>query len=179
MEAPTTEPAATAGTAIAPVMDALLHQWDSALTAILQAPSAVLEHPNDARRATLKAAFTADSPYIADVDKLLKGYSNRGQANRPGPSKKGQQSLFMRPTSSHDPNSLTFLWCSYDDSVTYDVASGKNVDANVGITQGEGVAIRKAGVWRLYRLRQITFASKPPGTANPCPGWARGARGPA
>lgn len=174
----TTQPPSSAK-AIVPVMDTLLHQWDTSLTAILQAPSAVLKDPDDPRRVTLKSAFTSDSPYVADIDKLVKGYADRGQANRLGPSKKGQQSLYMRPTAAHDPNSLTFLWCSFDDSITYDVKTGKGVDANIGITQGEGLAVRKAGVWRLYRLRQITFASKPPGTTNPCPGWARGARGPA
>lgn len=172
----TTQPPSTDAKAVVPVMESLLHQWDASLTELLQDPGAALRDPHGRPRTDLEAPFTDDSPYVADIDKLLSGYADRGQANRLGPSGKGQQSVYLRPTNARDPDSLTFLWCSFDDSVTYNVKTKAVVDANVGITQGEGVAVRKAGQWRIYRLRQLGFVSKPPGTANPCPTFAEGSR---
>ena len=45
----------------------------------------------------------------------------------------------------------------------------------VGISQGEGTAVRVDGTWKLHTLHVLTHDVKPAGTPNPCPGLASAA----
>lgn len=172
----TTQPPSTDRTAISRVINRLLRRWDEAMTPILAAPKLVAADLSSPLRAPLKAVFTADSPYLADFDKLLSGYVDQGVANKAGPSGLVQQTTYLRTTQAPDVDHLSFVWCSYDDSTTVHPKTGAVVTSEVGITQGEGTAIRLSGRWKLYRLRQLGRAAKPPRTPNPCPSFARAAK---
>jgi hypothetical protein len=168
---PATEPPATDDAAVRPVIGHLLHEWDHSMTAILARPQAVLDHPADRLRTPLKAVFTVDSPYIRDFDRLLSGYVSHHLANKPDHRGLGQQTLYLRTTETPSPNSISFVWCSYDDSTTVNVLTGAVVSRDVAVTQGAGSARRTDGHWALYRLFQLGSVSRPAGSANPCPGY--------
>ncbi len=172
----TTQPPSTDRAAISPVINRLLRRWDDAMTPILAAPKSVAADLSSPLRAALKAVFTADSPYVADFDKLLSGYVDQGLANKAGPSGLVQQTTYLRTTKSPDEDHLSFVWCSYDDSTTVHASTGAVVTSEVGITQGEGTALRLSGQWKLYRLRQLGRVAKPQRTPNPCPSFARAAK---
>ncbi len=169
-ETTTTEPPSTDRGAISPVINRLLRSWDRAMTPILATPKSVAANPNDPLRAPLKVVFTADSPYLSDFTKYLSsGYVHQNLGTRPGPSHLVQRTTLIRLTAAPDSDHLSFVFCTFNDGEDFYLSTGRRRDANVGITQGTGKAIRIDGQWKLYQLQLLTFASKPPGTHNICP----------
>jgi hypothetical protein len=171
-EPTTTQPPATDDVAVRPVISGLLHQWDVSMTAILAKPKAVLNHPDSPLRQPFNAIFTSDSPNLRDINKLAKSYVARDLVDRAGPSGVSQHTVYLRTTQAPNASWMTFVWCSFDDSTSYNSSTSKVVSNRVGITQGAGEAKRIAGRWRLYRLYQLGETSAPAGSPDPCPSYA-------
>lgn len=169
VETTTTEPPSTDEAAVRARVSSLLRKWDVAMTALREHPTEVIGQPDDPRRQALAKIFTSDSPYTADIDKVLSGYSSGGVTARPTTGDVVQHTTYLRTTESPTPDSVTFVWCSFDDSTSVRTSTGKVANDQVGITQGGGEAQRVDGQWRLHRLFQLTHTAKPKGTANPCP----------
>lgn len=167
----TTQPAST-DPAVRGVLDALLHQWDALMTAAYRDPAGIVDHPDDPRRAPLRTAFTADSPFAADFDNLIRPFADNGWSDRPGPSEEGQQSEVLEITLTPDEDHLSFTWCGYNDGITVRVADGSVVSDDVLIVDGMGSAVRVDGRWAIYRLRLLREAQQPAATANRCPARA-------
>jgi hypothetical protein len=167
----TTQPPATDDRAVRPVISGLLRQWDVAMAAILATPKSVLDNPKHPLRAPLRATFTPDSPYLRDFDKLLGGYVSHHLANKPDAALHGQRTVYLRTTEAPSADSITFVWCSFDDSTTVSTSTGAVVSRDVAVTQGSGQATRTAGRWALYNLFQLGSKSEPAGSRNPCPGF--------
>lgn len=168
----TTQPPATDDAAVRPLISGLLHQWDVSMTAILAQPTAVLDDPNSQLRQPLDAIFTPDSPNLSDVDKLAKGYVDRDLLARAGPSGLSQHTVYLHTTQAPNATWMTFVWCSFDDSIAYNASTSKVVSDRVGIIQGAGEAKRVDGRWKLFRLYQLGETSAPAGSPDPCPSLA-------
>ena len=167
----TTEPPSSDEAAVSARVATLLRNWDVAMTALREHPAEVIGQPDDSRRQVLASIFTANSPYTADIDKVLAAYSSGGVKARPTTGDVVQHTTYLRTTESPTPDSVSFVWCSFDDSTSVRSSTGEVVNDQVGVTQGGGEAQRVDGQWRLYRLFQLTHSAKPKGTTNPCPSF--------
>lgn len=173
----TTEPPSSDGAVVRMRVVSLLRDWDAAMTALREKPTEVIGHPYDERRRALAELFTSDSPYVADIDKLLRAYSSGGVAARPSTGGISQHTLYLRTSQAPTADSVSFVWCSFDDSVSYRISTGKVVDDRDGVSQGGGEAHRVDGQWRLYRLFQLSQKALPHGSANPCMKFAAASAG--
>jgi hypothetical protein len=168
----TTQPPASDAEALQTVLDQLLHQWDVAYTGTLADPAAVIDHPEHPVRAEFAAIFTEDSPYLADLDTLVGSFADKDLRVEPSGSGTAQTSQFLRTTAVTDDDNVAFVWCSFDDSAQVQASTGAVVSDEVGISQGEGTAVRLEGVWKIHTLRLLTHATQPAGSPNPCPARA-------
>lgn len=164
----TTQPDST-DPAVVPILNDLLHQWDRGLTALLQAPQDSLASRDAKGWQILLRAFSTDSPYVTDLPGLLQGYADRGIANRRGPSGVGQSSILVNRTDRPSPDLVRFVWCAFDDSVSYATSTNAVVDDNAVSMSGWGEAHRIDGSWRLYRLRLLMQKQLPAGSVTDCP----------
>ena len=169
---PTTQPPASDADAIRPVLDQLLHEWDAAYTNALTDPAAVVEDLDDPVRGEFAAIFTEDSPYLADLDTLVGSYADKDLRVETSGSSTAQTSQFLRTTTVTDDDNVAFVWCSFDDSTQVQASTGTVVSDEVGISQGEGTAVRVDGVWKIHTLHLLTHATQPAGSPNPCPARA-------
>lgn len=166
----TTEPGASDTAAVRPHVEDLLRSWDGSMTAILGDPRSVVDDPAHRLRSELAASFTADSPYVRDLDLLLRSsYVDQDAGVRPGPNGVVQQTSLLHFTETPDEDHVGFVFCTYDDGVGFTLSTGADRSPGVGVTQGAGEAVRENGTWRLHRLRQLGFEAKPADSPNPCP----------
>lgn len=168
----TTQPPASDAQALRPVLDRLLHRWDVAYTDALSNPEAVVRDPEHPARREFASSFTEDSPYLADLDTLVASYADKDLKVEPAGSDTAQTSQWMRTTTVTDDDNVAFVWCSFDDSTQMKASTGAVVSDEVGVSQGEGTAVRVDGVWKLRTLHLLTHDVKPAGSTNPCPGLA-------
>lgn len=171
----TTQPPASDAEALRTVLDQLLHEWDVAYTDALADPESVIEDPDHPVRGEFAAIFTEDSPYLADVDTLVGSFADKDLRVEPSGSGTAQTSLFLRTTTVTDDDNVAFVWCSFDDSTQVQASTEAVVSDEVGISQGEGTAVRVDGAWKLHTLRLLTHATQPAGSPNPCPSRAKAA----
>jgi len=168
----TTQPPASDAEALRPVLDQLLHEWDVAYTDALTDPAAVVDDPDDPVRGEFAAIFTEDSPYLADLDTLVGSYADKDLRVEPSGSDTAQTSQFLRTTTVTDDDNVAFVWCSFDDSTQVQASTGAVVSDEVGISQGEGTAVRVDGAWKIRTLHLLTHGTQPAGSPNPCPARA-------
>lgn len=168
----TTQPPASDAEALRTVLDQLLHEWDVAYTDALADPPAVVDDPEHAVRGEFAAIFTEDSPYLADLDTLVGSFADQDLRVEPSGSGTAQTSQFLRATAVTDDDNIAFVWCSFDDSTQVQASTGTVVSDQVGISQGEGTAVRVDGVWKLHTLHLLTHGTQPAGSSNPCPARA-------
>ena len=168
----TTQPPASDAEALRTVLDQLLHQWDIAYSDALADPPAVVDNPEHPARAEFTAIFTEDSPYLADLDTLVGSFADKGLRVEPSASGTAQTSQFLRTLTVTDDDNVAFVWCSFDDSTQVQASTGAVVSDEVGISQGEGTAVRVDGVWKIHTLHLLTHATQPAGSPNPCPARA-------
>lgn len=173
----TSQPPASDTSAIGPIVDALLHQWDVAYTDALTDPAAVIADPDHEVREEFEALFTEDSPYLADLDLLVGSFADEDLRIEPNGSATAQATRFLRVTTVHSNDELDFVWCSFDDSAQVTASTGAVVSDEVGITEGTGTAVRVDGSWRLHRLQVLTHDVLPAGSEDPCPGRAEASQG--
>lgn len=169
---PTTQPPASESDAIRPVLDQLLHKWDVAYTDALADPAAVVDDPDHPVRGVFASIFTEDSPYLADLDTLVGSYADQDLRVEPAGADTAQTSQLLRTTTVTDDDNVAFVWCSFDDSTQVQASTGTVVSDEVGISQGEGTAVRVDGVWKLHTLHLLTHGTQPAGSPNPCPARA-------
>jgi len=172
---PTTQPPASDPEALRPVLDQLLRDWDVAYTDALADPAAVVDDPEHPVRAEFSAIFTEDSPYLADLDTLVASFADQDLRVESTRSDTAQTSEFLRTTTITDDENVAFVWCSFDDSTQVRASTGAVVSDEVGISQGEGTAVRVEGAWKLHTLHLLTHATQPAGSPNPCPSRAKAA----
>lgn len=164
----TTQPAST-DPAVGPVINDLLHQWDLLMTIAYKDPKAFVEHRNEADHDILRTAFTPNSIFAAEVDDVVRSYATKGWAGHPGGSGETQRSSLVHTNRSAVPNAITFVWCSFDDSIAVIAATGEVTDTHASIIMGSGSAVRSDGRWRLDELSELSHNLVGPGTADPCP----------
>ena len=140
-----------------------------AYTDALSNPEAVVHDPGHPVRREFASIFTEDSPYLADLDTLVASYADKDLKVEPAGSDTAQTSQWMRTTTVTDDDNVAFVWCSFDDSSQVKASTGETISSEVGISEGEGTAVRVDGVWKLHTLHLLTHGVKPAGTANPCP----------
>lgn len=169
---PASDPPASEGTAIGPIMDDLLHRWDVAYTEALEDPAEVVADSDHRVREEFEQLFTADSPYLADLDLLVGSFADADLRVEPTSSETAQTTRFLRTTTIHSQDALDFVWCSFDDSAQVAASTGAIVSDEVGITEGTGTAVRVDGSWRLQRLQVLTHDVLPAGSEDPCPSRA-------
>jgi hypothetical protein len=172
-----TQPSSADSAGVRRVVGGLLGSWDIEMTALRLHPTVAIGHPDSSARRGLASLFTSDSPFVRDIDKLLKSYAMGGVAQRPTHGALSQRTVYLRTTQRSDADSISFVWCSYDDSASFKMSTGRVVDDGVAITQGGGEAHRVDGRWLLYRLFQLSRSTGPKRTPNPCPKFAAAARG--
>jgi hypothetical protein len=173
-EPPSTQPAASDSAAVRPYIEDLLAAWDTAMTPILGDPRGVVDDPESPLRADLGESFTAESPYVEDLDLLLAGYIDQDAGLRPGPSGLVQRTTFLEFTEIPDDDQASFVVCTFTDGVDFALSTGEELPPTVGIRQVAGTAVRVDGRWLLDALQLLGFEEKPAGTPNPCPALASG-----
>lgn len=132
-------------------------------------PAGWLSHPPEDGLEILRSAFSSSSIFAREFDGLIAGLARQGVHSRLGPSGHHQRSSLVNLTSTSDPNSVGFVWCSYNDSITVRNTDGEIVDADVGFTLGSGQATRIDGRWVLEALTRLSHAKLPPGSPDECP----------
>jgi hypothetical protein len=142
------------------------------MTPILGDPRGVIEDPESPLRASLAESFSADSPYIEDLDLLLAGYVDQDAGLRPGPTGLVQRTTFLEFTEVRDDDHVSFVFCTFTDGVDFALSTGEELPPTVGIRQVAGTAVRVDGQWLLDSLQLLGFEEKPAGTPNPCPDLA-------
>ena len=166
----TTQPVAGDEVAVRPFIEDLLSAWDETMTDVLADPRLVAEDPEHELAIAVAEVFTEDSPYVRDLSLLMGGYVEQDTGIHPGPSGLAQRSSLLHFTQAPDDDHVSFVFCSFEDGVEYQLSDGSDRPPSVGIVTGAGDATRVEGVWRLHRLRQLGLESEPVGTPDPCPG---------
>lgn len=164
----TTQPPAN-DDAVIPILNDLLHQWDTLMEITMQDPRGWLTDPSPAGKQILRSAFTAESPFVRDFNRLIKRTADKGVAARPATSGTSRHTEVAYIPIRNQPDSLEFVWCSVDRGVMYDLTTKETVNDDLGIVTGGGTARRVGGRWRLDRLFQLGVMTYPHGSTQQCP----------
>ena len=158
------QPAATTPDAAFPVVENLVIEATGLADRLFEDPSVVED--GDARLlARFHDVYTADSPTPAGVEVQLRKLNARGQRYRPGPSGRLRDVGVYRMTAA-GADQVSFRVCAVEDMEVVD-AAGKVVGRRSQVTQGDGWAERKGGIWRFAGIDPDETATLPiaPGSA--------------
>lgn len=160
---PVTEPAGTDQAAMAPILQALIDRYDTAVAAILVDPRVASKGDHEAVVSYL-GLFAPDSAFAEGAVRSWTREGERGRFYRPGPRGRLTQSTVMAVTSS-SADEVTFGICAVN-SIEITDAAGAVIEAQGGQTAASVVAVRVGGAWLLRDLTQASATDCP----RPAPG---------
>ena len=149
----TTSAPTTALDPTAEVEAAYFAYWDAYLKAVRE--------PVNPELPELQALMTGE--HMRGVTRNLRNMQGSGQAVR---EREGSQYRNVLKTVELDETIATFTACTYDDLVTYDIATGEPIDDSAATKQLEGQMVLEGEQWK---VAQLAIVAREDGEDH-CPG---------